>query len=249
LDRTENRTIRRVTYTTNSANSSSRPSSGVSGATSVIFKDYEVLDTQDFDPNRKRMSIVVKDLQLNQHILFCKGADVAIFERAICGTTRLYDNCLQSFSENGWRTLVCAYKLITSDEYTTYKKLTEDANNDIVNREASLAKVYDQIESGLCVLGVTAVEDKLQENVEGTLSALRKAGIRIWVVTGDKLETAMNISESCKHFSPDMKKHVLRGLKNSIEIKKSLLNLRKELIKEKLEKIILAVFFKNSLFL
>jgi magnesium-transporting ATPase (P-type) len=229
LDRVENRNIRRVFYHTNSSFSSVGAAQRSSSASNnVVHKEYEILDTQEFDPNRKCMSIVVKDLQLNQHILFCKGADRAIFDRSTCRTANLYENSLQLFSENGWRTLVCAYKLIDSEEYASYKKLIEDANNDILNREASLARVYDLIESGLSILGVTAVEDKLQENAENTLSALRKAGIRIWVLTGDKLETAINISESCKHFSADMKKCVLKDLKNPNDIRKIMFNLRKE---------------------
>ncbi len=231
MDRVENRNIRRVSYHTNSnANPASVASRPSSVANPVMCKEYEILDTQEFDPNRKCMSIVVKDLQLNQHILFCKGADRAIFDRSTCRTAHMYDNCLQSFSENGWRTLVCAYKLIDSDQYASYKKLIKDANNDILNRDASLARVYDLIEGDLNILGVTAVEDKLQENVENTLSSLRKAGIRIWVLTGDKLETAINISESCKHFSPDMKKCVLRDLKSPNEIRKIMFNLRKEYV-------------------
>jgi magnesium-transporting ATPase (P-type) len=203
LDRNENRTVRLVNYK----------------ASPGIQKDYELLEKHEFTPQRKRMSIIVKDLQLNQFILFCKGADQVMFERAACNTVRSYDECLQSFSNNGWRTLVCAYKLISLDKYATYKKLVEEANNDFVNREDRLDKVYDLIESGLSILGVTAVEDKLQDGVEDTLFALKKAGVRVWVITGDMLETAVSVSELCKHISPDMKQHVFRDLKNSDCIK------------------------------
>ncbi len=69
-----------------------------------------------------------------------------------------------------------------------------------------LAQAFDEIEAGLTLIGATAIEDKLQDKVADTLEFLREAGIKIWVLTGDKKETAINISNSCKHFSPDMVK-------------------------------------------
>jgi len=95
----------------------------------------------------------------------------------------------------------------------------EDAKNDILNREARLADIYDQVERNLYLIGVTAVEDKLQENVQDTLFSLREAGIKIWVLTGDKLETAINISESCKHFSANMSKLIMANMNDPEEIK------------------------------
>jgi phospholipid-translocating ATPase len=106
--------------------------------------------------------------------------------------------------------------------------MIEEANSDVLNRNTRLADVYKQIETKLTILGVTAVEDKLQEEVENTLSELRLAGIKIWVLTGDKLETAINISDSCHHFSPDMVKFVMKELKNPKEIQENL-----DIVKEK----------------
>ena len=183
---------------------------------------YEILHTLEFDSNRKRMSVIIKDLKTNDIILYCKGADTSVFSNSICGNSYKYNECLKSFSENGWRTLVLSYKKITQTEYENYDILINEANNDILNREAKLAQAYNQIEKGLIVIGVTAVEDKLQDNVENTLYSLRQAGIKIWVLTGDKLETAINISESCKHFSFDMNKFIVSNLNDSQEIKESL---------------------------
>ena len=190
-------------------------------SSSAMHREYKILHILEFDPSRKRMSIIVCDLKSpNNNLLFCKGADSAIFEKSTCQTAHLYEPSLKAFSENGWRTLVLAYKNLNPEEYNQCKSLLDEANSDILNRESSLAKAYDKIESGLSIIGVTAVEDKLQENVESTLSSLRKAGIKIWVLTGDKLETAVNISESCKHFSTDMTKLILRDL-NDVEVIKS----------------------------
>lgn len=86
-----------------------------------------------------------------------------------------------------------------------FNELLNEAYNDISDRrDERLAQIYDVIETKLELVGATAVEDRLQDKVPDTLEALRLAGIKIWVLTGDKRETAINISNSCKHFSPEM---------------------------------------------
>jgi phospholipid-translocating ATPase len=191
-------------------------------------KEYELLNVLEFDSNRKRMSIIVKDLATGELTLYCKGADSAMFEKSVCNSANSYDTNLKAFSENGWRTLVLAYKRVNQNDYESYRALIDEANGDILNREEKISSAYDKIESGLTVLGVTSVEDRLQENVENTLYSLRMAGIKIWVLTGDKLETAINISESCKHFSSDMFKFVLKGLKNPNDVRSNLTLIRQE---------------------
>ena len=115
-----------------------------------------------------------------------------------------------------------AYKILTESEFNEYNQLINDANNDIVNRESKLNQAYEKIESNLNLIGVTAVEDKLQEGVENTLLCLRQAGIKIWVLTGDKMETAVNISSSCKHFSNKMKKFLMSNMRSQNKIEKYL---------------------------
>jgi phospholipid-translocating ATPase len=169
------------------------------------------------------MSVIVKNPIKNDYVLYCKGADSSIF--AVADNTQLYYDCLQEFSEKGWRVLALSYKTLTAQEIEALDTQIEDAKNDILNREARLADIYDQVERNLHLIGVTAVEDKLQENVQDTLFALREAGIKIWVLTGDKLETAINISESCKHFSPDMVKYVMANMSETSCIKSELLKI------------------------
>jgi magnesium-transporting ATPase (P-type) len=192
----------------------------------LVLKEYDIVEVLDFDSTRKRMSIIVRDMETNQFIMFCKGADSAIFTRCVCQTSEMYDECLKEFSENGWRTIVFAYKLLTKEQCEIYSRMLSDANNDILNREFMLDKAYDEIENEMHLLGLTAVEDKLQDNVEQTLCSLRDAGIKIWVLTGDKIETAINVSESCKHFTRDMTKFVMKSLKNVEEIRLKFDNIR-----------------------
>jgi len=187
------------------------------------YKTFELKHLFEFDSNRKRMSVIVKRPNSNEFVLYCKGADSSIF--AVADNTRLYCDCLQHFSENGWRILVLSYTTLSEQEMKVLNTRIDDAKNDILNREARLADIYDQVERNLHLIGVTAVEDKLQENVQDTLFALREAGIKIWVLTGDKLETAINISESCKHFSPDMVKYVMANMSETSCIKSELLKI------------------------
>lgn len=181
-------------------------------------KFYEVLHTLEFDSERKRMSVIVRDRHRNEYVLFCKGADSSIMDRCVCKSERFYETPLRTFAENGWRVIVIAYRILNEYEYKQFDAMLADATADIVNRDAKLAHAFDKIESGLHILGVTAVEDKLQEDVEITLSELRQAGIKIWVLTGDKVETAINISDSCRHFSPDMVRFIMKGMRKANEI-------------------------------
>jgi phospholipid-transporting ATPase len=93
--------------------------------------------------------------------------------------------------------MVIAYRDICEEEYINWKALLENAITSIEQREAKLAKVYSLIERELSLLGVTAIEDKLQEGVKETLTLLQEAGIRIWMLTGDKTETAIQIAIQC----------------------------------------------------
>lgn len=167
------------------------------------------------------MSIIVNDLKSNQKIIFCKGADNFIFKK--CRADCNVESCSKSitfFSKKGWRTLALSYRILSETEYEFYDNLLVNSANDIANREERMSAAFEEIESNLCLVGATAIEDKLQDDVENTLESLRMAGLKIWVLTGDKVETAINISSSCRHFSPDMVKLIMTDLKEKSEIEK-----------------------------
>ena len=183
---------------------------------------YELLNILEFDSTRKRMSVILRD-KANQIILFSKGAENAIFAK--CNSNTKIDpinDSINKFAEQGWRTLAFAYRILSDTDYQSYSKSLNDAYNDLTNRDELLNKIYEEIESNLELIGATAVEDRLQEDVPQTLEALRMAGIKIWVLTGDKRETAINISDSCKHFSKDMDRLILCEQKDAEKIKEML---------------------------
>uniref|UniRef100_A0A3Q2PDI7 Phospholipid-transporting ATPase n=1 Tax=Fundulus heteroclitus TaxID=8078 RepID=A0A3Q2PDI7_FUNHE len=171
-------------------------------------KTYEMLGLLDFNSDRKRMSIILKfpDGRIR---LYCKGADTVIYER-LSPNSRHRDTtqtALDLFANETLRTLCLCYKDISISEFEAWSRKHKEAQVVMVNREEALDRVYEEIEKDLMLIGATAIEDKLQEGVPETISKLAKANIKIWVLTGDKKETAENIGYSCSLLTDDMQIH------------------------------------------
>jgi magnesium-transporting ATPase (P-type) len=165
-------------------------------------------------------SVVVRCLESNKLLILSKGAEESIFSIVKTGNIQQTKNILSEFSQKGWRTLVLAFKEIDNKEYELFRQEMSNAMNDINNREELLKAAYKGIEQEMNMLGTTAVEDRLQDDVAYTLESLRMAGIKIWVLTGDNRETAINISNSCKHFSEEMEKLYLTDVATIDEARK-----------------------------
>ena len=176
---------------------------------------YEVLKVLGFSSERKRMSIIVK---YNDEIkLYTKGADCEISKRLSKKSLEnenfeIISKGLIDFSKKGLRTLMVAFRKINNDDYNFWvSRLHEDELN-IQNKQKLIERLYDIIENNLTLIGGTVVEDKLQDNVPETIRELRAAGIKIWVLTGDKLDTAENIGYSCNLLSKEQKLFTLKML-------------------------------------
>lgn len=104
---------------------------------------------------------------------------------------------IHEFAIEGLRTLLYAHRFIDEDEYLSWNKLFQEASNSLTNKREKLEEIADLIERGLEITGATAIEDKLQYGVPDSIDKLRLAGIKIWMLTGDKRETAINIGHSC----------------------------------------------------
>lgn len=140
-------------------------------------------------------------------LLLCKGADLVIYERLINGHEKLKDETshhLQQFSRDGLRTLAFAYKELAKEELSDWLEIYHQAITSIDNREEKVEAACEIIENDLILLGCTAIEDKLQDEVPETIHYLLEAGIHIWVLTGDKQETAINIGYSSRLLTPEM---------------------------------------------
>ncbi|XP_036687318.1 probable phospholipid-transporting ATPase IH isoform X5 [Balaenoptera musculus] len=160
---------------------------------------FELLEILSFDSVRRRMSVIVKSAT-GEIYLFCKGADSSIFPRVIEGKVDQIRSRVERNAVEGLRTLCVAYKRLIQEEYEGICKLLQAAKVALQDRERKLAEAYEQIEKDLILLGATAVEDRLQEKAADTIEALQKAGIKVWVLTGDKMETAAAACYACKLF-------------------------------------------------
>uniref|UniRef100_A0AAY4APN7 Phospholipid-transporting ATPase n=1 Tax=Denticeps clupeoides TaxID=299321 RepID=A0AAY4APN7_9TELE len=156
---------------------------------------YTLLAILDFNNIRKRMSVIVRNPE-GRIRLYCKGADTVLFDR-------LHPSKHQ-YASDGLRTLALAYRDLTEDEWEEWAELYRGAGRTVDFREDRLAAAYEEIEQDMMLLGATAIEDKLQEGVPETIAILSLANIKIWVLTGDKQETAVNIGYSCKMLTDDM---------------------------------------------
>jgi len=103
---------------------------------------------------------------------------------------------LERFATEGLRTLVFAARILPESEYVAWKRIYNDASSALTNRQERIESAAEGIEQALQLLGATAIEDKLQEGVPDTIDKLRRANIRVWMLTGDKRETAINIAHS-----------------------------------------------------
>nr|XP_056704162.1 phospholipid-transporting ATPase IC [Euleptes europaea] len=171
-----------------------------------VVRTYDVLAILDFNSDRKRMSVIIKDP--NGRIrLYCKGADTVIYERLHPRNPKRQatQEALDIFASETLRTLCLSYKDISNEEYKAWNKKFMAASVAERDRDAALDKVYEEIEKNLILLGATAIEDKLQDGVPETISKLAKADIKIWVLTGDKKETAENIGYSCELLTDETK--------------------------------------------
>uniref|UniRef100_A0A8C4VFH9 Phospholipid-transporting ATPase n=1 Tax=Gopherus evgoodei TaxID=1825980 RepID=A0A8C4VFH9_9SAUR len=177
---------------------------------------FELLHTLGFDSIRKRMSVVVRHPLTDEISVYTKGADSVIMDLLLpCSSDdprgnhqkkiqSKTQNYLNLYAVDGLRTLLMHECLcIFLDEYASWLKSHLEAESSVENREELLFQSALRIETNLHLLGATGVEDRLQDGVPETIANLRKAGLQIWILTGDKQETAINIAYACKLLGHD----------------------------------------------
>ncbi|OMJ26498.1 Phospholipid-transporting ATPase DNF2 [Smittium culicis] len=189
---------------------------------------FTVLASLEFDSVRKRMSSIVRRPHPhNDIILFTKGADsgmldiikkVDVDDEVSLNRHREMFNQIDEFANSGLRTLVFGYRKIPESELETFMSSYQAAQNYIGNdRDEKLLQVYSTIEKDLEFVASTGIEDRLQDKVPECIASLRAAGIKIWVLTGDKLETAINIGFASNLLSKNMELWTLDGKKSAAD--------------------------------
>ncbi|XP_020231137.1 phospholipid-transporting ATPase 1 [Cajanus cajan] len=168
---------------------------------------FNVLGLHEFDSDRKRMSVIL-GYNNNSVKLFVKGADtsmLSVIDKSLnTDILQATETHLHSYSSVGLRTLVIGMRDLNVSEFEQWHSDFEAASTALIGRAAMLRKVASNVENNLCILGATAIEDKLQQGVPEAIESLRTAGIKVWVLTGDKQETAISIGYSSKLLTSNM---------------------------------------------
>ncbi|NWQ80316.1 ATP9B ATPase, partial [Columbina picui] len=169
---------------------------------------YYILQIFPFTSESKRMGIIVRDESSGEITFYMKGADVAM------STIVQYNDWLEeecgNMAREGLRTLVVAKKSLTEEQYQDFESRYNQAKLSIHDRNLKVAAVVESLEREMELLCLTGVEDQLQADVRPTLEMLRNAGIKIWMLTGDKLETATCIAKSSHLVSRTQDIHIFR---------------------------------------
>ncbi|UJR25569.1 hypothetical protein I4U23_006914 [Adineta vaga] len=160
--------------------------------------EYEILCLLPFDSTRKRMSIIVR--LDDQIFLFIKGAESSIWPHlSALNDSRMKETVEQhslTFAEQGYRSLLVAYRQLSLREFEDWFQRYRHAANALDNREEAISDTATEIEVDLMLAGLTAVEDKLQDGVPRAIATLRCAGIKVWLLTGDKQATALSTAQA-----------------------------------------------------
>ncbi|EMD87445.1 hypothetical protein COCC4DRAFT_133970 [Bipolaris maydis ATCC 48331] len=180
-----------------------------------------ILNVFPFTSEGKRMGIVVQfyhgpassPIDEDGEIWFYqKGADTVM--TSIVAANDWLDEETANMAREGLRTLVVGRKRLSSQTYQEFTTKYAQASLALSNRDASVAGVVKEyLEHDLELLGVTGVEDKLQKDVKPSLELLRNAGIKIWMLTGDKVETARCVAVSSKLVARGQYVHTIAKLK------------------------------------
>eukprot|EP01064_Diplonema_japonicum_P039191 TRINITY_DN9775_c0_g1_i3.p1 TRINITY_DN9775_c0_g1~~TRINITY_DN9775_c0_g1_i3.p1 ORF type:complete len:1134 (+),score=217.97 TRINITY_DN9775_c0_g1_i3:48-3404(+) len=164
-----------------------------------VTEVYKILHVFEFDSDRKMMSMLLQNNETGETMLLSKGADDKLIAKMDeTQLTAPMEKHLCMFASAGLRTLVLGHRTVSQSEYNAWREIIESALKHTGDtRDVEVAKAYTILESKLTLVGATAIEDKLQDGVPETIVKLREAGISFWMLTGDKFETAKQISRSC----------------------------------------------------
>ncbi|CEP63456.1 aminophospholipid-translocating P4-type ATPase NEO1 LALA0_S08e02894g [Lachancea lanzarotensis] len=181
---------------------------------SGTFFEYDIKQVFPFNSDNKRMGIIIFDKQRQDFWFLQKGADVVMAK--IVQSNDWLEEETGNLAREGLRTLVVGRKKLSKKTFDLFDKEYKEASLNMLNREASMSAVVGKhLEHNLEILGLTGVEDKLQEDVKSSIELLRNAGIKIWMLTGDKVETARCVSISAKLVSRGQYVHAITKLNQS----------------------------------
>ena len=188
----------------------------------------KILDIFPFTSDSKRMGILVQfstgsaDQPYEDEVWFYqKGADTVM--SSIVAANDWLDEETANMAREGLRTLVVGRKRLSMQQYQLFASSYKKASLSFHNRDAAMSDVAKKhLENDLELLGVTGVEDKLQRDVKPSLELLRNAGVKIWMLTGDKIETARCVAVSAKLVSRGQQIHTIAKLHQKAQAQDSI---------------------------
>ena len=160
------------------------------------LEEFDVLANFPFSSDTKRMGIILKNKKHGHIIYYLKGAENVMMRFVKDEYVNYIAENAENLATKGLRTLVLSQKLISQEEFDKWNVEYEDAKASMEDRKQKIAQVVSKLENNMDFLCVTGVEDLLQNNVASTIDNLRNAGMKVWMLTGDKVETATCISIS-----------------------------------------------------
>ncbi|XP_063384293.1 phospholipid-transporting ATPase IF-like [Cydia fagiglandana] len=180
---------------------------------------YEKLESVEFTSERNRISVLFRDKN-GKIWLFCKGAESSVFP--LCRNKEMVDKInhdINAFAIKGLRTLAVAFREIHEEDYQEIRESIKKQTENSIEELEQITQQFRILERDLILLGATAVEDSLQDDVVETIASLRSAGIKFWMLTGDKVETTLNVAQSCAYISENTKQMFILGAKEESDIK------------------------------
>ncbi|XP_064393299.1 probable phospholipid-transporting ATPase IIA isoform X2 [Halichondria panicea] len=188
--------------------------------------NYKILQLFPFTSESKRMGIVVKSVDSGEIVFYMKGADTVM--ASIVQYNDWLDEECGNMAREGLRTLVVGKRVLTEDQYASFETRYKQAKLSVTDRASQVAAVVGGLEENLELLCITGVEDQLQTDVRPTLELLKNAGIKVWMLTGDKLETATSIGRSSKLISKTQTLFTFKQVGSRSEAHTELNNWRKK---------------------
>ena len=164
-------------------------------STGDAIVEYQILENFPFTSARKRMGIVLRIKETGKLIYFLKGADTVIREKVERNADMVVEEA-DNLAKEGLRTLAFSYKFLEESEYATWKEKYQRVTTSLHCTEEDEDNIISELEQRMKFIGITGVEDLLQEGIRETIESLREASIKVWVLTGDKVETAKCIAKS-----------------------------------------------------
>ena len=206
------------------------------------IREFDVLQKFDFTSERQRSSIIVRDKLSNKIMIYIKGSDKKIFsgkdEFSAKNIYEISQKHVDQFARQGLRTLCYSFKYLDEIEYNDWVERYNDLKYQAINDKSLNSKLdlmIEEIEGNATILGVSALEDKLQDKVKEDIEDFIEAGINFWMITGDKMDTAETIGYSCGIISEDSEVYKIKENKEVDLVIKEMEDIKEKINKSDME--------------